>query len=237
MDRDGGVFAYSLSLDFVNYQTAVMKKDFVAANSILPRVPRRLHTELAKFLDSQGYKEEALGVTRDLDHKFDLAVQLGRLDEALGIARSMQAESDETEVQARWKQLTDLALSKSDLQLAERCALAGEDYACALMIYTSTGSQQGLLQLAGMARRAGRINVAFMCLFLLQRTEDCVRLLLDAGRIPEAAFFARSYAPSMVSDAVASWKGMLTGTADRAAQALADPAEYPNLFEDFETST
>ena len=97
---------------------------------------------------------------------------------------------------------------------------------------------QGLLKLASMARRAGRINIAFMCLFLLQRTEDCVRLLVDAGRVPEAALFARSYAPSLTSAAVADWKALLSGGSgsDRAAQAIADPAEYPNLFESFGTS-
>jgi len=42
-----------------------MQKDFDMANAILPRVPRRLHTDLAKFLQSQGFLEEAMDVTRD----------------------------------------------------------------------------------------------------------------------------------------------------------------------------
>ena len=37
---------------------------------------------VAKFLESQGMVEEALAIATDLDYKFDLAIQLGRLETA-----------------------------------------------------------------------------------------------------------------------------------------------------------
>ena len=41
---------------------------------------------------------------------------------------------------------------------------------------------------------------------------------------------ARTYAPSMMPAAVAAWRDDLAKTNPKAAQALADPAEYANLF-------
>lgn len=37
---------------------------------------------VARFLESRGMLEDALEVATDLDYKFDLAVQLGRLEVA-----------------------------------------------------------------------------------------------------------------------------------------------------------
>lgn len=37
---------------------------------------------VAKFLESQGMVEDALAIATDLDYKFDLAIQLGRLETA-----------------------------------------------------------------------------------------------------------------------------------------------------------
>jgi len=49
-------------------------------------------------------KEEALAVSTDLEHRFDLAIQLGKLDIATDIAREVNRED-------RWKTLGDAALS------------------------------------------------------------------------------------------------------------------------------
>ncbi len=49
-------------------------------------------------------KEEALEVTHDLDHKFELALQLGKLEVAREILEKSESEQ-------KWKQLADLALA------------------------------------------------------------------------------------------------------------------------------
>lgn len=54
--------------------------DFEAANAILPSIPKDQHNTIARFLESQGFKEEALLVADDPDIKFDLALQLNKLD-------------------------------------------------------------------------------------------------------------------------------------------------------------
>jgi hypothetical protein len=50
------------------------------------------------------------------------------------------------------------------------------------------------------AEAAGKQNIAFICHFLLGRLDECVDLLVSCGRLPEAAFFARTYAPSRMTD-------------------------------------
>ena len=66
--------------------------------------------------------------------------------------------------------------------------------------------------------------------------DECITLLCDTGRIPEAAFMARTYAPSRVSEVVAMWKADLSKVNKKAAEALADPSEYKNLFPDFDVA-
>ena len=53
-------------------------------------------------------------------------------------------------------------------------------------------------------------------------------------RLPEAAFFCRTYLPSKMSEVTKVWKQDLSRINPKAAEALADPEEYPNLFPDLE---
>lgn len=77
--------------------------------------------------------------------------------------------------------------------LAEKSFNSAEDLSGLLLLHTSTGNAEGLLNLAKVATEKGRNNIAFIAYFLLRRLEDCVELLCSTGRIPEAAFFARTY--------------------------------------------
>jgi len=182
----------------------VVRRDFEAANRILPSIPRERHTAVARFLEAQGFREEALAVSTDPDHRFDLALQLGHLNIALTIVK--EADADSTEAEAKWKQLADLALARSDLALVEECALAGRDLSTLLLLYTSLGHAAKLQRLAEMARVDGRANVEVLARLATADCEGCVASLQQQGRPAEAALFARSYAPSLVSAAVAEWK-------------------------------
>jgi coatomer subunit beta' len=69
---------------------------------------------------------------------------------------------------------------------------------------------------------------------MLGKLEECLQLLIESNRIPEAALMARSYLPSKVPEIVALWKKDLQKVNSKAAESLADPDEYPNLFEDWQ---
>jgi coatomer subunit beta' len=125
-----------------------------------------------------------------------------------------------------------------------------------LLLYTSIARGEGIEKLAKLAVEQGKNNIAFMCYFQLRRVDACIDLLCDTGRIPEAAFFARTYAPgyvtlvpherrsmhsrgefllwcSQISRVVKLWREDLTKKGlGRAAESLADPLEYDNLFPD-----
>jgi coatomer subunit beta' len=58
---------------------------------LLPIIPKSEHGAVARFLESQGFKEEALAVSTDVDHKFELAIDLRKID----IAHKVLVESDE----------------------------------------------------------------------------------------------------------------------------------------------
>ena len=55
-------------------------------------------------------------------------------------------------------------------------------------------------------------------------------------RLPEAAFFCRTYAPSLMPEVVTQWRADLAQQNPKAAESLADPAEYPNLFPNLHVS-
>ena len=85
--------------------------------------------------------------------------------------------------------------------MAEECLEKANDLSGLLLLHSAHGSAAGLAALVGKAEAAGRLNVAFLCQLLAGRLDACVDLLLAAGRIPEAAFFARTYLPSRISEA------------------------------------
>ncbi|XP_020265763.1 coatomer subunit beta'-3-like isoform X2 [Asparagus officinalis] len=122
------------------------------------------------------------------------------------------------------------------LDMVQECLSQAMDLSGLLLIYSALGDAEGIAKLASLAKEQGKNNVAFLCLFLLGKLEDCLQLLVDSNRIPEAALMARSYLPSKVSEIVAIWKKDLIEVNPKAAESLADPEEYSNLFEDWQVA-
>jgi len=203
IDKSYNIVSYKLLLSVLSYQTAVVRQDFDTANSLLPLIPKSEYGSVAKFLESQGFKEEALAVTTDLDHKFELAIDLKKMSIAHEVLLAVEKvtgeyDAESTETQSRWRRLGDLALMNGDIQLAETCAKRSHDLSGLMLLYSAVGYKQGMLELAAQSKEAGRLNVAFLGFFLTGRVEDALQLLIDANRIPEAGFFARTYLPSQI---------------------------------------
>ena len=224
IDRDFSIISFQLLLSVLEYQTAVVRRDFEAAASILPAVPKEEYNRIARFLEAQGFKEEALQVATDPEHQFELAIGLSKLQAAYEYTLASPTE-------AKWKQIADLALLASNIALAEECLVRAADLPGLLLLYSSTGHAQGLERLAELAKAKGKLNIAFICFFLRGRTADCLQLLLDAGRAPEAAFLSRTYLPSRMAEVVGLWKASLKEVNAKAAESIADPLDYPNLFD------
>ncbi|XP_070562089.1 coatomer subunit beta'-like [Ptychodera flava] len=222
-DKELNVVSYELLLSVLEYQTAVMRRDFETADKVLPTIPREQRTRVAHFLEKQGFKPQALAVSTDPEHRFELALQLGELKIAYEIAK--EAESEE-----KWKQLAELATSKCEFKLASECLHNAQDYGALLLLATCSGDAKMVEKLGAASQNEDKNNVAFLSYFLLGQTEKCLDLLCQSGRLPEAAFLARTHMPSKISEIVQLWRENLAKTNKKAADSLADPTEYENLF-------
>lgn len=53
-DKDMNLYAFALSLSFIQYQSAALRGELDLANEILPSVPVKMRNKLARFLDAHG---------------------------------------------------------------------------------------------------------------------------------------------------------------------------------------
>ncbi|KAK6621782.1 Coatomer subunit beta' [Polyplax serrata] len=222
-DKELNVVSYSLLLSVLEYQTAVMRQDFAIADRVLPTIPTEYRTRVAHFLEKQGFKQQALAVSTDPDHRFDLALQLGELSTALTLAREAQA-------QQKWRQLADLATQRGELALAQECLHNAQDFGGLLLLATASGDADMIKKLGDSSIENGKNNVGFLSYFLYGDLEKCLDILITTDRLPEAAFFARTYLPSKISYVVELWRESLSKVNEKAGQSLASPDQYDNLF-------
>ncbi|KAH9515564.1 Coatomer subunit beta' [Bulinus truncatus] len=225
-DKELGIVSYRLWLSVLEYQTAVVRKDFDIADKILPSVPPEQRNHIALFLECQGFKQQALAVSNDTHHKFELSIQLNDLKTAHILAQ----QSDSVD---QWKELADLALKQSDFILAQECLQKSQDWEALVLLASSTCNRELMSNVAHLARQAEKTNVEFLASFLLGRLEDCLELLIKSDRLPEAAFFAYSYLPSEISRVVLLWRAAASKINKRKADAIADPGSWENLFPNY----
>lgn len=206
-DKDHNILSYKLLLSVLEYQTAVMRRDFDSADKLLNKIPKDQRPRVAHFLEKQGFKRQALAVSTDLEHRFELALNLGELDTAYELAQ--QAQSDE-----KWKQLSQAANLKSNLLLAAECMGRARDYSGLLVLASSSGSAHLMEKLAKDAHGASEDNISFFAHLLSGNIDECLNVLIGNDRLPEAAFFAHTYCPSKVPLVVSQWR-------EKAARSLA----------------
>ncbi|KJX96158.1 coatomer subunit beta' like protein [Zymoseptoria brevis] len=229
-DKDVAVTSFALSVSVIEYQTLVLRGDLDAATEMLSQgeIPEEQKNKIARFLEGQGYKEQALEVATDSEHRFELALGLGELKIALELARS-------ADVEHKWKTVGDAALSSWDLQLAEECFRNGKDLGSLLLLYTSSCNEEGLRYLAEKAQEAGQHNVAFTCLWQMGDVDGCLDILLKTGRTAEAVLFAQSYKPSRCTEIVKLWKQGLEKTGkSKVSRLLGVPGEDEEMFPEWE---
>ncbi|KAJ5232916.1 hypothetical protein N7468_005872 [Penicillium chermesinum] len=223
-DKDVNVVSFGLSLSMVEYQTVVLRGDMETAAELLKDVPHDQMNKVARFLEGQGYKDLALEVATDPEHRFDLALSLNDLETALEIARESNADSH------KWKTIGDAALAGWNLKLAEECFANAKDFGSLLLLHTASNNRSGLRALAAQASEAGLHNVAFSTLWALGEVDTCIDLLVQTGRIAEAVLFAQTYKPSRAPALVVQWKESLeTSGKTKVARLIGIPPGAPNV--------
>lgn len=201
-DKDVNAVSFSLSLSMVEYQTVVLRGDMDLAAELLKDVPQDQMNKVARFLEGQGYKEMALEVATDPEHRFDLALSLNDLETALTIAR-------EANVEHKWKTIGDTAMAAWNLSLAQECFVNAKDLGSLLLLHTASGNKGGLKGLAVQASDTGLHNVAFSTLWSLGDVDGCIDLLVRTGRLAESVLFTQTYKPSRAPKLVVQWKESL----------------------------
>ncbi|KAF7525875.1 hypothetical protein PCG10_004625 [Penicillium crustosum] len=201
-DKDVNAVSFGLSLSMVEYQTVVLRGDMEMASELLKDVPQDQMNKVARFLEGQGYKEMALEVATDPEHRFELALALSDLQTALTIAR-------EANVEHKWKIVGDAALAGWNLALAQECFTNAKDVGSLLLLHTASNNREGLKALAAQASESGLHNVAFSTLWSLGDIDGCIALLTQTNRIAEAVLLAQTYKPSSAPKLVVQWKESL----------------------------
>lgn len=234
IDKEYSVTSWPLHLALVEYQSAMMRKDVAAAEKFFTQLPEALHNRVARFLENQGYVAEALQISKDDEHRFELATQLGKLQMAADIIVSISSQANPAmPPRNKWKTLGDVALEQGDFALARRCFKEARDIGSLFLLQTACGDADELRLTAAMAQEGGITNIACLCYLLLGDAKAALQVLVKVSRLPEAAFFARTYCPSELPQVVKLWKADLSQVNQAVADSLADPAQYPDLFPDF----
>jgi coatomer subunit beta' len=236
-DKDVKIVSFALSVAVVEFQTLVLRGELESAMEMLPDIAQDQKSKIARFLEGQGYKEEAFEVATDPEHRFDLALSLGRLQEALELARERNEEH-------KWRVVGDAALTAFDLVLAEECFWNARDLGSLLLLYSSSNDVEGLKKLAERAKSQAAYNILFDCLWLTDDVPGAVELLrtVTPSRKAEAALFALTYAPSQAPACVKVWKEALEADGKgRVSRAIGVPPGTEDLeaddelFEQWET--
>lgn len=225
-DKDVNAVSFGLSLSMVEYQTVVLRGDMDMASELLKDVPQDQMNKVARFLEGQGYKELALEVATDPEHRFELALALSDLETALQIAR-------EADVEHKWKIVGDAALTAWNLTLAQECFTNAKDVGSLLLLHTASSNREGLKSLAAQASESGLHNVAFSTLWSLGDIDGCIALLVQTNRIAEAVLFAQTYKPSRAAKLVVQWKESLDQAGKtKVARLIGVPPGAPDVAAD-----
>jgi len=227
VDKQFNIVSFEVLYTIAEYQSAIAAQDFDKASEVESHIDVKYHDKLARFLDQIELKEEAFRLAQDGDHKFDLALQLNKIEEAFVIAKKEN-------INLKWKQIGDLALISGKIDLSIECLEACDDLSGLLLIYSSLGLKDKLRSLAKRAEDLTKANIAFACYFTLGDLQNCIDILIKSKRIPEAAFFAKTYCPSKITELVELWKNDLQKSHPVASQKIANPMDYPEQFEDLE---
>ncbi|KXT08625.1 hypothetical protein AC579_5972 [Pseudocercospora musae] len=230
-DKDVNVTSFAVSVSVIEFQTLVLRGELESALEMLEQgdIPEDQKTKIARFLEGQGYKEQALEVSTDNEHRFELALSLNELNTALELAREADAEH-------KWKLVGDAALAGWDFVVAEECFRNAKDLSSLLMFYSSSLNEEGLRWVAEKAQDSGLYNIAYDCLLLLGDVDGCLDLQIKTGRLAEAAFTAHTYKPSRARDVTKQWKGSLEKSGKgKVARLIGVPGEDAEMFPEWDS--
>ena len=201
VDKSLNVCSFELQLPVIQYKAAIVCGDFASAEKLFATLPISVHTKIARFLEAHGYRNEALEISTDVEHKFELALSLNKLDLAAHLIGEMK-QNESLEVYHRL--IGDKALETGNIPLATNSFIAANDAESLLLIASCTGETRLLERVLTMPKAAP--NVDLMARILLGDLDGCVDKLIANGQIFEALLFAKTYCPNKTNLVFPKWK-------------------------------
>ena len=202
INKNFEIISYALPLSFINYQIAILEKDFDKADTLFDSIPDEYNEKIIVFLEKFNYNELSYKITKNLNQKFSLALKLRKLEDAWELAKK---ESNPEKM----KMTAALAIELGEFSFAEKAMLEGDDYTGLLLYYSAIQDKKKLKELAFKAREHGIFNIAFSSYFQLNDLDSCLSILVDSKKYPEASIFCRTYCPNKLGDVLDKWNKMI----------------------------
>ncbi|CAI7719498.1 coatomer subunit beta, putative [Plasmodium vivax] len=234
LDKNYTFHSFFLPITYLQYQKYVMNKDLASADLILKKIPESLYNKLSLFLEKMGHKNEALNICTDLEKKFELSLSIGNLQLCVDIIKDLEQKENNAFIHNKYKALGDTALVYNDVPMAIYCYKKTNDFSSLLIILSTLGDKLGLEELGTMCVNNHKLNIAFICFFLLHKVNKCVDILLSDNNFAYAAFFARVYKPSLLPSILLKWKEHLNKVYTNAPVMILTPDENPEYFPEYE---
>ena len=214
IDKAQHVISFKLLASVLQYQAAVLAGRLEDARALLGKIPGDQHGKVAKFLETTAdLKEEAFNVTPDLQHKFDLALVLNKIDAAFQIAKE-QADPNKWKLVGGWLSLThslsseiwhsrwgpsrwrrsDCAMPKTSAPSSCSTPARAMSRACA----TSPAPPSRSASSTSPTTRPCRSEIS-------RAPSRCSSAATKSQRPPSS----RSYCPSQIPEVIAKWKEAL----------------------------
>ncbi|KAK8813244.1 hypothetical protein WA158_002836 [Blastocystis sp. Blastoise] len=229
-DNHYNITSYTIDSSVLDYQTDICEENIEHANYLLTQISKEKYDVLAKFLNNRGYVEEALHLAIDPELKFEYCIELKKVDEAYSLLLHEPSLNDKIYIYQRWKRLSDVCIELGNLHLAVECSTRAHDLSALLLLLSSLGDKEGLKKLSQRSEDTKFYNISFIASYIISDIDNCISILLNTQRYAEAAFFARTYIPSRISEIVDLWKKDLLKRKNPASSLLADPRDFMDLF-------
>lgn len=173
----------------------------------------------SKILIAFEKKKEAYSIITNTRSKFELAIELGLLTEAINFCEELKEP-------IFWKKLGDLALITGDFIIAEKAFWSCEDLNSLLLLGSCLGDKKILLEVAEKSRKLKHWSVAFLSFWVCNRVYQCLDVLLESEKFGQAGIFCKNYCPSKIEAVFTKWRGFLEKKGDPFFKRIANPLEF-----------
>uniref|UniRef100_A0A7S2ZU57 Coatomer subunit alpha n=3 Tax=Rhodosorus marinus TaxID=101924 RepID=A0A7S2ZU57_9RHOD len=138
------------------------------------------------YLQRKGFPEVALHFVRDERTRFNLAVDSGAIDIALGAAQ----ELDEPEI---WSTLAGAALKLGNIDVVELCYQRTKDLERLAFLYVLLGDKEKAAKMANIAESSRNFMAKFQICMYLGDVEGALSVLAECGQLALARVMAKAH--------------------------------------------